>query len=517
MKKLVTGILGCLMLLFATGLNAQEPEAAPEVKPVGVKVQFKYDLKKLKEDADKDAKSKIEAAKESGEEAEAGSAQVYGQVVRIFDDGTTSETNAFFTISSDGEKFTNVSYREVDDYFTTSNVFMMFCAVLVFIMHLGFATLETGLTRAKNTVNILFKNVSIVAIATIVYAIIGFNLMYPCGAWIADGWFPQFVPGLAPDGQMGADYAGAGYTYWTDFLFQAMFAAATASVVSGAVCERIKLSAFLIFCTVFAGLVYPILGAAKWGGGFLADMGFADLAGSTLVHSVGGWGALAGAIVLGPRIGKYVNGKSMAIMGHNMPLATIGCMLLWFGWFGFNAGSQLNADPEKTSQIMVSTLLSSCAGVIGAMITSWIVQKKPDLSMILNGALAGLVGITAGADDIAGFGAVWVGLIAGIVVVFAVLLVDSVKIDDPVGAVSVHLVCGIWGTLACGLFGTASFGTQVIGVLYYAIAFPSAFLIFFILKMTIGIRVDEEEEIGGLDVGEHGMEAYSGFQIFSNQ
>ena len=471
-----------------------------------MKVQFKYDLAELKKAAD-----------EADEEDGVKTGEVYGQVVRVYEDGTTSESNAFFNIEKKGEEYSNVTYREVDDYFTTSNVFMMFCAVLVFIMHLGFATLETGLTRAKNTVNILFKNVSIVAIATIVYGIIGFNLMYPCGAWIADGWFPQFVPGLAPEGQMGADYAGAGYTYWTDFLFQAMFAAATASIVSGAVCERIKLSGFLIFCTLFAGIVYPILGAAKWGGGFLDGMGFADLAGSTLVHSVGGWGALAGAIVLGPRIGKYVNGKSIAIMGHNMPMATIGCMLLWFGWFGFNSGSQLNADPEATSQIMVSTLLSSCAGVIGAMITSWVVQKKPDLSMILNGALAGLVGITAGADDIAGFGAAWVGLIAGVIVVFSVLMIDRMKIDDPVGAVSVHLVCGIWGTLACGIFGSASFGTQAVGVLYYALAFPAAIIIFFVIKMTIGLRVDEEEELRGLDIGEHGMEAYSGFQIFNSQ
>ena len=506
MRKLVTGVLGCLMLFFATGVSAQEAEAAPEVKPVGVKIQFKYDLGELKKAAD-----------DADEDDGVKTGTVMGHVVKTYDDGTVNDTNAFFSISKEGEEYSNVTYKDADAFFTTSNVFMMFCACLVFIMHLVFATLETGLTRAKNTVNILFKNVSIVAIATIVYAIIGFNLMYPCGAWIAEGWFPQFVPGLAPEGQMGADYAGAGYTYWTDFLFQAMFAAATASVVSGAVCERIKLNAFLIFCTIFAGIVYPILGAAKWGGGFLADMGFADLAGSTLVHSVGGWGALAGAIVLGPRIGKYVNGRSNAIMGHNMPLATIGCMLLWFGWFGFNAGSQLNADPEKTSQIMVSTLLSSCAGVIGAMIVSWVVQKKPDLSMILNGSLAGLVGITAGADDIAGFGAVYVGLIAGILVVFAVLFIDRLKVDDPVGAVSVHLCCGIWGTLACGIFGSANLGTQFIGVAYYALAFPIAFIIFFILKMTIGIRVEEEEEIEGLDVGEHGMEAYSGFQIFSNQ
>jgi len=492
------------MLLFATGLNAQDAEAVPEVKPVDVKVQFNYSLDDLKAEAD------------GADEGEPG--MVMGTVVKTYGDGTTNETNAFFYVTKEGDgKYSGVSYKDADAFFTTSNVFMMFCAVLVFIMHLGFATLETGLTRAKNTVNILFKNVSIVAIATIVYGIIGFNLMYPCGEWIAEGWFPKFVPGLAPEGQMGADYADGGYTYWTDFLFQAMFAAATASIVSGAVCERIKLGSFLIFCTIFAGIVYPILGAAKWGGGFLDAKGFADLAGSTLVHSVGGWGALAGAIVLGPRIGKYVNGKSVAIMGHNMPMATIGAMLLWFGWFGFNSGSQLNADPEATSQIMVSTLLSSCAGVIGAMIISWGVQKKPDLSMILNGALAGLVGITAGADDIAGFTAVWVGLIAGILVVFAVLAIDSAKIDDPVGAISVHLVCGIWGTLACGIFGSADFGVQFLGVAYYALAFPAALVIFFVLKMTIGVRVEEEEEIEGLDIGEHGMEAYSGFQIFSNQ
>ena len=382
-------------------------------------------------------------------------------------------------------------------------------------MHLGFATLETGLTRAKNTVNILFKNVSIVAIATLVYGLIGFNLMYPGDNWIVEGYFPGWVFGLDATGGMDPTYY-TGYTYWTDFLFQAMFAAATASIVSGAVCERIKLSAFLIFCTIFAGIVYPILGAAYWGGGFLsAD--FIDLAGSSLVHSVGGWGALAGALVLGPRIGKYVNGKSVAIMGHNLPLATIGAMLLWFGWFGFNGGSQLDADPAGTSTIMVSTLLSSCAGVVASMIVSWIVQKKPDLTMILNGALAGLVGITAGAAVVTGMSAVITGLVSGALVVFSVLFIDKIKIDDPVGAISVHLVCGIWGTLACGIFGGGSIGVQFMGVLWYAIAFPVALAIFFILKVTIGIRVDEEEELMGLDLGEHGEEAYAGFQIFSNQ
>ena len=506
MRKLVTGVLGCLMLLFATGVNAQDAkDVVPEVVPVGVKVQFKYDLAELKKAADDE-----------------GEGSVFGQVVKTYSDGTTSEHNAFFSITKDGDTYSNVTYKDADNFFTVSNVFVMFCACLVFIMHLGFATLETGLTRAKNTVNILFKNVSIVAIATIIYAIVGFNLMYPGDNWIVEGIIPGVAFGFSPEGGMDASY-WPGYTYWTDFLFQAMFAAATASVVSGAVCERIKLSAFLIFCTIFAGIVYPILGSAYWGGGVIGGTNFIDLAGSTLVHSVGGWGALAGAIVLGPRVGKYVNGKSIAIMGHNMPLATIGAMLLWFGWFGFNAGSQLDADPAGTSHIMVSTLLSSCAGVIGAMLISWGVQKKPDLSMILNGALAGLVGITAGAGVISGFNAVWVGLISGILVVFAVLMVDKVKIDDPVGAISVHLVCGIWGTLACGIFANpelapdASLVDQIKGVAYYALAFPSALIIFFILKMTIGIRVEEEEEIEGLDISEHGMESYAGFQIFSNQ
>ncbi|MCM8525162.1 MAG: ammonium transporter [Lentisphaeraceae bacterium] len=514
MRKLVTGILGCLMLLFATGVSAQDAaavkgaveEKVAEILPQGLKLQYKYDKEALMKSVDE-----ADADDDGNKEA-----SMYGQVVKITTDGTSTEVNAMFTMAKSKDGSISVSYTETDAFFTTSNIFILFCACLVFIMHLGFATLEVGLTRAKNTVNILFKNVSIVAIATIVYAIIGFNLMYPGDAWMAGKWLPAFVTGLnVPDNGMTADYAA--YTYWADFLFQAMFAAATASIVSGAVCERIKLSAFLIFCTIFAGIVYPILGAAYWGGGFLGDTDFIDLAGSTLVHSVGGWGALAGAIVLGPRVGKYVNGKSVAIMGHNMPMATVGAMLLWFGWFGFNGGSQLDADPEGTSHIMVSTLLSSCAGVIGAMITSWIIQKKPDLSMILNGALAGLVGITAGAAVITGFNAVWVGLISGILVVFAVLAIDNIKIDDPVGAISVHLVCGIWGTLACGIFGGGSIGTQFMGVAYYALAFPVAFIIFFILKMTIGIRVEEEEEIEGLDIGEHGMEAYSGFQIFSNQ
>lgn len=401
--------------------------------------------------------------------------------------------------------------------FMANNIWMMVSTFLVFIMHLGFATLESGLTRSKNTVNILFKNVMIVAIGLLTYALGGFNLMYPGESWIAGKWF-----GFAGFG-LGTDEAGVtaaynpGYTYWTDFLFQGMFAATAATIVSGAVAERIKLHSFLVFSVFFVGLVYPFLGSWKWGGGWLNEMGFYDFAGSTLVHSVGGWGALAGAILLGPRIGKYSQGNVKAIPGHSMPLATIGVFLLWLGWFGFNGGSVLSADPALTSYVLVTTCLAAAAGIVGAMIASEIVEKKPDLSMVLNGSLAGLVGITAGADAVSVMSAVIIGLIAGALVVVSVVFIDkTLKIDDPVGAVSVHLVCGIWGTLAVGIFSADhSFMTQLIGVVAYGlVACPAAFIILGIVKAIMGLRVSEKEEYMGLDIGEHGMESYAGFQVF---
>ena len=406
--------------------------------------------------------------------------------------------------------------------FTVNNIWMLVATLLVFIMHLGFATLETGLTRAKNTVNILAKNTAIVAIGLLTYALVGFNLMYPGDAWFgAVKWLGFGGFGLeCPAGDAGLiDYAGGAYTYWTDFLFQGMFAATAATIVSGAVAERIKLSSFLIFSAIYVALVYPIIGSWGWGKGWLDVMDFHDFAGSTFVHSVGGWGALAGVLLLGPRLGKYVNGKLRPIPGHSMPLATIGAFLLWFGWFGFNGGSVLSADPGKVSLVFVTTTLAAAAGIMGAMTTSWIVQRKPDLSMMLNGCLAGLVGITAGADVIAVSYAIVVGLIAGIIVVLAVLMFDKLKLDDPVGALSVHLVCGVWGTLAVGLFvAEYSLMTQLIGIVATgAFSFSAAFMIFFCLKKTIGIRVDELEELRGLDIGEHGMEAYNGFQIFTTQ
>lgn len=408
--------------------------------------------------------------------------------------------------------------------FTANNVWMMVSIFLVFIMHLGFATLESGLTRAKNTVNILFKNVMIVAIGLLTYTVVGFNLMYPGeAAWIFGKWFGFSGFGIAaPEGAAGLiDYAGGHYTYWTDFLFQGMFAATAATIVSGAVAERVHLKGFLWFSVFFVGIVYPFLGSWKWGGGWLDQLGFYDFAGSTLVHSVGGWGALAGVLILGPRIGKYVGGQSRAIPGHSMPLATIGVFMLWLGWFGFNGGSVLSADPGAVSYVLVTTSLAAAAGIVGAMVTSDIVQKKPDLSMVLNGSLAGLVGITAGADTVSIMSSMIIGLVAGILVVLAVILIDSkLKFDDPVGALSVHLVCGIWGTLAVGIFSTNpdhSFWVQLLGVAVYGlVAFPAAFVIMMASRATCGIRVTEEEELKGLDISEHGMEAYGGFQIFAN-
>ena len=404
-----------------------------------------------------------------------------------------------------------------DAIFTVNNTWMLVATFLVFIMHLGFASLEAGLTQSKNTVNILFKNVSIIAIGILTYAVCGFNLMYP-GEFNGYCGFAGF--GITnPIGSAGLiDYAGGAYTYFTDFIFQAMFAATAATIVSGAVAERIKLSSFLIFSTVYVAIIYPIAGSWKWGAGWLDQMGFYDFAGSTLVHGVGGWAALVGAILVGSRLGKYgQNGQIKPILGHNMPLATIGVFLLWFGWYGFNGGSVLSADPGGVSLVFVTTTLAAAAGVIGAMITSWYVSKKPDLSMILNGSLAGLVGITAGADVISPMNSVLVGFIAGIIVVLSVIQLDKLKIDDPVGAISVHLVCGIWGTLAVGLFSAAhSLYVQALGVVAYGIfCLIGSVLIFTILKYSIGLRVSEDEEIIGLDIGEHDMESYAGFQIFT--
>jgi Amt family ammonium transporter len=311
-----------------------------------------------------------------------------------------------------------------------------------------------------------------------------------------------------------------GYTYWTDFLFQGMFAATAATIVSGAVAERMKILPFMIFTIVYVGFIYPIAGSWKWGGGFLQTLKtpFYDFAGSTLVHSVGGWAALVAVYLLGARIGKFKNGKAQAIPGHNIPLATAGVLILWLGWFGFNGGSVLSADPGLTSLTLVTTCLAAAAGGVIAALVSTIMYKNLDLTMFLNGILGGLVGITAGADQMSPTDAILIGAIAGAIIVFAVSLIDKLKLDDPVGAIAVHLVCGIWGTLAVGLFGNLAgadqFISQLIGVGSYAVfCIVSSFIIIFTLKKTIGIRVSEKEELEGLDTHEHGMDAYSDFRL----
>ncbi|MEY2706190.1 MAG: hypothetical protein RL407_2252 [Bacteroidota bacterium] len=405
----------------------------------------------------------------------------------------------------------------VQDLFTINNLWMMISTLLIFIMHLGFATLEAGLTRAKNTVNILFKNTIIPALGLLTYALVGFNLMYP-GAEYAGEFFGFSGFGLSlPEGWDTSAY-NPGYTYFTDFIFQAMFAATAATIVSGAVAERVKLGPFMIFSLLYVGVCYPIVGMWKWGGGFLQalETPFFDFAGSTLVHTVGGWAALVGAFMLGPRIGKYTPSGMKAIPGHNLPMATMGVFLLWFGWFGFNGGSVLSADPGTVSRVFVTTSLAASAGAIGALFASYLKFKTYDITMVLNGILAGLVGITAGADQMGVLDSIWIGIIGGILVVLAVIAFDKVKIDDPVGAISVHLIGGIWGTLAVGIFGNlASWNqllSQFIGIGAVGIfCFASSWLLFFTLKQTVGIRVDEKEEIEGLDINEHQMRAYPDF------
>ena len=398
---------------------------------------------------------------------------------------------------------------------TTNNVWMMICTALVFFMHTGFAFLEVGLTRQKNTSNILFKNIFIITVGLLLYCLVGFNLMYP-------GDFNGFIgfAGFGLDAEAALDLTySEGYTYWTDFIFQGMFAATAATIVSGAVAERMKLGAFMIFTVIYVAFIYPIAGSWHWGGGFLSELGFYDFAGSTLVHSVGGWAALVGVSLLGARKGKFdKNGKSLVILGHNIPLATAGVLILWLGWFGFNGGSVLSADPALTSLVLVTTCLAAAAGGVASFILSNIMYKNFDLTMFLNGILGGLVGITAGADQMSPTDAILIGAIAGVLIVLAVAFIDSLKLDDPVGAIAVHLACGIWGTIAVGIFGELAgweqFTTQVIGVASYAaICVVSSYLIFFTLKKTSGIRVSEKEELEGLDLHEHEMNAYADFRM----
>lgn len=415
-------------------------------------------------------------------------------------------------------------------------------AFLVFFMNAGFGMLETGFCRQKNAVNVLAKNLIVFALSTLAFWAIGFGLMFGDGNpfFGTNGWF---LSGADNSPATGDSYQGVfSALNWTGvplaakFFFQLVFAGTAATIVSGAVAERIKFVDFLIFSLLLVGIAYPITGHWIWGGGWLAKAGFWDFAGSTVVHSVGGWAALMGAAFLGPRIGKYQDGVSIAMPGHNMSIATLGCLILWFGWFGFNPGSTMAVSPS-IAHIAVTTNLAGALGGIAATVTAWLYLGKPDLSMIINGILAGLVGITASCAFVSLPWSAVIGLVAGIIVVFAVTWFDSIRIDDPVGATSVHLICGIWGTLAVGLFaegpggalnlyedglgparglllggGLTQIWAQFLGVISVGgITVLLSTIFWLVLKAILGIRVTSEEELAGLDIGEHGMEAYSGF------
>ncbi len=407
---------------------------------------------------------------------------------------------------------TNDGYAAVQlnmDYLWT-----LIAAILVFFMQAGFAMLEAGLTRAKNVVNIMMKNLMDFSIGTLIFFFIGFGIMFGT----SNGFF-------GTDGFMLSDYSADGDPWTLVFwLYQVVFAATAATIVSGAMAERTKFIGYIAYSAVITAIIYPVFGSWAWGSlfhgsGWLENLGFIDFAGSTVVHSVGGWAALAGTIVLGPRIGKFSStGKPQAIPGHNMALVALGTFILWFGWFGFNAGSTTAANSDIAG-IAVTTNLAAAAGALAAMITAWISIGKPEGSMTLNGAIAGLVAITAPCATVSPLSAIIIGLVAGVLVVQSVLFLErKFKIDDPVGAVSVHGVCGAWGTLSARIFHIGGFSWSVLGVQAIGVAaaflwtFPTAFLLFKLINKTIGLRVSREEELDGLDVGEHGIEAYPEFE-----
>jgi Amt family ammonium transporter len=401
----------------------------------------------------------------------------------------------------------------VDNAFIFNTLLFLIGGFLVFWMAAGFAMLEAGLVRSKNVTMQLTKNIALFSIAALMYWLVGYNLMYPGDSWSVAGWVGAFSTA-----SIGGDPAiETGYATGSDFFFQLMFCATTASIVSGAMAERVKLWPFLLFTVVLTGIIYPIEASWQWGGGWLSELGFSDFAGSTLVHAAGGFAALAGVLILGPRIGKYKDGRVVPMPGSNLALATLGTFILWLGWFGFNGGSQLalgtEADANAVAIIFANTNMAAAAGSIVALILTQLLYKKPDLTMTLNGALAGLVSITAGPLDPTLFGALWIGAIGGVIVVVVVPLLDKLKIDDVVGAIPVHLVAGFWGTLAVPFYteGT-SFSTQIIGFAAIgAFVFVVSAVFWLILKATMGIRPSAEDEINGLDKAELGMEAYPEF------
>ncbi|MGE4487986.1 MAG: ammonium transporter [Kiritimatiellales bacterium] len=407
-----------------------------------------------------------------------------------------------------------------DTGYAIDNLFLFIGAVLVIFMQPGFAMVETGFNAAKNAVNILFKNVMDLCIGALLYFMFGYGMMYPGDAWVIPGIFGFAQMGI---GGIGSDVAAGSLTPQCDFLFQVAFAATAATIVSGAVAGRLKFSAYLIYSAVITGLIYPISGSWKWGGGWLDAMGFYDFAGSLVVHAVGGFAGLAGAIMLGPRIGKFgVDGKPKAMPGHNLPIAALGVFILWVGWYGFNPASQLAiVGADNTNAVMliaVNTTLAAAAGGILAMLTTWVIHKKPDLTMALNGILAGLVGITANCDSVTNVEAIIIGVVAGVLVTLGVKLLDALRIDDPVGAWPVHGLCGVWGGLATWIFGGHPMIAQITGSIVIPLwSFATMLLLFFILKKCNALRVSAEEEIRGLDIGEHGEEAYNGFQLWTTQ
>jgi len=419
-------------------------------------------------------------------------------------------------------------------------IWTLLTAFLVFFMNLGFAMVESGFCRAKNTTNILAKNYIVFAVSSVAFLLIGFGLMFGDGLGVIGTNGIWFVGGPDNSPATGDAYQGVysslnwtGTPLWAKFFFQLVFAGTAATIVSGAVAERIKFGSFFLFSFIMVGLIYPTTGHWIWGGGWLAKLGMFDFAGSTVVHSVGGWAALAGAIMLGPRLGKYRDGRPVAIPGHSLTSATLGLFVLWFGWFGFNPGSTMAADWASIAHIATTTNTAAATASISALLTAWVLLGKPDLGMTLNGGLAGLVAITAPCAFVSVGSAFLIGIIAGILVVLSVLFFDRIKVDDPVGAVSVHLTNGVWGTLSLGLFadpsvcpaasvvkqglffggGLAQFFAQLIGVLAVgAFVFGASIIGWSIIKGLVGLRVSEEEEFEGLDLGEHGNLAYPDFQ-----
>ena len=430
----------------------------------------------------------------------------------------------------------------MEDKVVMDTMWVMITGFLVFFMNLGFGAVESGFARAKNCVNILSKNFIVFAASSLGFLIIGWGLMFGDGTGFVGLKGLFFLSGADNSPAIGDAYQGVySAINWTGvpleakFFFQLVFCGTAATIVSGAVAERIKYVSFIIFTFIMAMFIYPVVGHWIWGGGWLAKLGMFDFAGSTVVHSIGGWAALAGVIVLGPRLGRFENGEIKAIPGHNLSLATIGAFVLWFGWFGFNPGSTMAADPMAIAHIAVTTNTAAAAAIMSATITSWILMGKPDLGMTLNGCLAGLVAITAPCAYVGIGSSLIIGLIAGVLVVLAVMMFDRLRLDDPVGALSVHLVNGVFGTICVGLFaqnkisgttgdglffggGFKLLGAQLAAVVSVgAFVFLAAFGFWMLLKVTMGIRVSREEELRGLDIGEHGNEAYAGFQIFTTE